>query len=223
MIAPDKNRIYGEYYPDYINKINPDSKNRTNKLLKYLMAKTCIKIIYPYSTLMGLKSIGYLYYKADTHWNSFGAYIAFRELMNEIKKDIPVANAEYELRENTSSEVPLTDLAKALNVKKSDDAVYKFPQVMKQYSVLKYDRTPRSDDIFYNHLNKFDIVLFRDSFSNALKPFVCNTFRKSSFFWIRQMNVQDLDYIRNNSDVFVLEVVERQVPDLIKMRFPEKL
>ena len=76
VIAPDKNKIYGENIVN-INKIRPDSEGRANQVVKYLKDNTTVKVIYPYEALMNNKDKGLLYYKKDTHWNYFGAYFLY--------------------------------------------------------------------------------------------------------------------------------------------------
>lgn len=78
FIAPDKNKIYGEYYPSYIQKIN--QYGRAQQLKDFLKSKE-IEIVYPIAELLEKKKEGLLYYKTDTHWNSYGAFIGYQELM----------------------------------------------------------------------------------------------------------------------------------------------
>lgn len=106
LICPDKNRVYGEYYPDYYQselfpKENP--KGRAELLVDYLHAEG-LDVIYPLDDLLAAKipanavmPVNYngcgpanvLYYRLDTHWNSHGAFIAYQSLMKAIQKDYP--------------------------------------------------------------------------------------------------------------------------------------
>lgn len=60
---------------DYIAKINKENK---------------IKVIYPYTSMINAVKEGkQLYFKTEHHWTDDGAFIGYRELMKEIKKDYP--------------------------------------------------------------------------------------------------------------------------------------
>lgn len=85
FIAPDKNRVYPEYYPDSIRKIRNDSESRTSQFVNYVKEHSDISIIYPLEEIISAKSSGQLlYYKNDTHWNDYGAYIRFKRLEREL-------------------------------------------------------------------------------------------------------------------------------------------
>ena len=79
LILPDKNRVYGEYYPDSIKKMA--QKGRGEQTYQFLYNKGTIDVIYPLNELLAEKKKNLLYYKNDTHWNPLGAFIAYRQLI----------------------------------------------------------------------------------------------------------------------------------------------
>ena len=79
MIVPDKNRVYGEYYPKYIHKLF--DYGRGEQLVAYLKENN-IDVIYPLKELTSAKEVGVVYYKYDTHWNTYGAFIGYEEMMS---------------------------------------------------------------------------------------------------------------------------------------------
>ena len=74
FIAPNKERVYSEYMPDKYGK--PAENYRALQVYDYLKENTDIRIVYPYTELMGAKALGRnIYYKTDTHWNEIGGYV----------------------------------------------------------------------------------------------------------------------------------------------------
>ena len=88
-IAPNKDRIYEEYLPDYIG--TKAEVYKTKQLYNYLKENSDIIIVYPYQELIDSKSIIYdnLYYKTDSHWNFVGSYIGAKELLKTIGITLP--------------------------------------------------------------------------------------------------------------------------------------
>lgn len=106
IICPDKNRVYGEYYPSYYqSEMFPkaNSKGRAEALVDYLRAEG-VDVVYPLDALQAAKlpvnevmpvnysghgPVNVLYYRLDTHWNTHGAFVGYQELMKAIQKDRP--------------------------------------------------------------------------------------------------------------------------------------
>ena len=72
FIAPNKERVYSEYMPNYYGV--PATEYQAKQIVDYINQNTDVSIVYPYERLMEVKdelgSSRPLYYKADTHWNS---------------------------------------------------------------------------------------------------------------------------------------------------------
>ncbi len=71
FIPPVKHNIYGEYYPDYFNKVSDNTKL---KQLEVALEGTGVKIISPHKKILEEKENSLLYFKGDTHWNALGAF-----------------------------------------------------------------------------------------------------------------------------------------------------
>ena len=211
FIAPDKNKIYGEYYPDYIIKINPDSKSRANQLISYLKANTNINVIYPYEILKQNKDKGLLYYKQDTHWNSFGAYFGYNLLMDEIKKDFPnihqIVITKYE-----SEFVPGGDLSNMLQEKISPDNT-EYTKINPEIKYEIFGNNNKREDLHSDlNINTPKVTMYRDSFSSALIPFLSNTFSSIDYYWRNNVKKDEI----HRSDIVIFEKVERELPQLLK-------
>jgi alginate O-acetyltransferase complex protein AlgJ len=79
VVAPNKESIYPEYMPEGIKKINKDTQ--LDQVLTYFKENSDIQIIDLRPVLIKAKSERQVYRKNDSHWNSYGAYLAYREII----------------------------------------------------------------------------------------------------------------------------------------------
>lgn len=209
VITPDKNKIYGEFYPYSIKKTNPDSKSRAFQLIKYLEENTSIKVIYPYEALHKEKSKNKpLYFKTDTHWNELGAYVAYKEIMK-------VINSDNKLKMATIGSISYSKYSGDLNemltkrLKQKKEIIPSIQVKNKSHTCLK---TKDKHDVqeCQNIYGKQSLLMYRDSFTISLIPLLAETFKHSKYIWDYSANPQDID----NYDVIILETVERHLPKL---------
>lgn len=209
MIAPDKSKIYGEFYNDRIKKKSRQSK--TEQLIKYINDNTDVKVIYPQDRLLLEKSKNerLLYYKTDTHWNLLGAYYGYLELIKNVKTDF--LDIELYNPKNMKKEFYNGDLydrtPKILRI--NDSYEYIIPDVKK--SDICKETIPQEPVICNNVNGKYNLLMFRDSFSESLIPFLAHTFKKSKYIWGYNISPSEIE----NVDVIMLEIVERELPTLI--------
>ena len=84
FLSPDKNKVYEEYYINGIFQINESGRI---KQLQDFLKEDNITIIYPDNELKNGKQSGMVYWKNDSHWNFYGAFIGYEALMRAIQKD----------------------------------------------------------------------------------------------------------------------------------------
>lgn len=225
IIPADKNKVYGEFYPKHIKKINPDSQSRANQLVKYIHQNyPDINIIYLQETMLNNKDKGILYWKNDTHWNDFGAYIGYLELMKMAKKDYPHLKIS---QETFPREEPFLGMMMGLG----DEKVYEkimYKSTNKPYNCYEI----KNSDVYkahecYNPSNKINLFLLRDSFSGEVQgqgkgylPYLYDSFGKIYVKWRYAINYNDINELKE-SDIIVLEVIERHLPDLKNLIFPK--
>jgi hypothetical protein len=207
-IAPNKNSIYGEYMPDrYRLRRNDSNMVRLAKLF----TEDDPPYIDLYKVLIAGKDSGQLYYKKDTHWNSRGAYIAFSEIAARLGKDVKMFS---ELTYQTQKDY-FGDLQKMLTpaFRIYDDRIYlDLPE----------------DYLYKKHMNSFDdmiietnapeaatdIVMFRDSFANALIPIMSGSFRDAAY--LRQFPYDMTAAAAYEPDCVIIEIAERNLPNLLE-------
>ena len=215
LIAPDKNKIYGEYFA-YVKKINGDDKSRANALMADLREKG-VPALYFYDDLTARKNETLLYYKNDTHWTPYGAFIAYEKTAEAL--GIPaVRPLSYEIVKNESGD--LTAMLPAAG--KDPVSEYKMPVFPPPSAVCRKIKEPSEHTVCENAKGRKKAVVFHDSFTEALKPMYNATFKKVTYFWRHEITAADLDYIvKDGADIVIFEQVERYLEKLPRLAFPQ--
>lgn len=81
-VAPNKNTIYPEYLPDNVVRVH--ERTRLDRLLAHLSRYSSIRIIDLRDLLRDARKSYPTYYKTDSHWNDYGAFVADEAIMKEI-------------------------------------------------------------------------------------------------------------------------------------------
>ena len=213
FIAPDKNKIYGEYYPDFIRQLRSDDFSLGHQLIKYIRSNSDITAIYPYEELIANKNKGLLYYKHDTHWNDLGAYIGYQSLMRSME----ISPDEY--RFDTLSDKKRFDLENMYPDYPKDLTTY----YTASFELKKYCDVNKDEYIHCtNPQAQKKVFMLRDSFTMALYPFMAPHFKEMFIYKRRNITSKDLKLISdNNVDIVILEIVERYSPHL-NISFPKE-
>ena len=129
-----------------------------------------------------------LYWKNDTHWNSYGAYIAVRKMVEIIRKDHPDI-AEINLPVTYQK----TDLSGDLSPL-SADVLYPFVRMQKNHTADSSD-SGRAFTKFstYCENGKYNVFFVRDSFAEQELPMLGNIFYSIRALWS--------DYIVERSEI----------------------
>ncbi len=222
IIAPDKNKIYGEFYPNKYKKKYDDSQSRANQLVRYLKEYTDVKVLYFYDVLHANKDEGLLYFKNDTHWNSHGAYIAYQELMN-----IYFPNDDKLIAKGVTEYQKLRgDITGMGNNIPEETSVYLRPSIDFTHKTLSPSNQEQSGSEAVQTKNtkplaKKNIFILQDSFGSEFLPYLASTFQEGLFVWRYSLTASDLENIKENYDVIILEQVERNISLLPSFIFPE--
>jgi len=221
FIAPDKNRIYGENYPEYIHKIR--EYGRAEQLVKYIkQSKNHIDICYPMNALLDEKGKNVVYYRFDTHWNDLGAFVGYYELMNNIKVSIPnlrfftYDDISIDQREETTG-----DLMNMLQISRQDiskNSVYTTfvrPKSAYTFQYRQNEGTKGVETVNTKSLNNLKVLFLRDSFSSAWTPYMAQTFAHVKMIWSQDFNANYSVIMEFKPDIVIQEVVERNCTSLL--------
>ena len=112
IIVPEKSTIYPQFLPEWCTKIGP---SLTDTLVQKLKEQEKIKWIDLRPLLIEASKQSQVYFKYDTHWNDYGAYLAYQYVMQQIRKDVNVSPLEMNQIRFVHKELS-GDLATALSL-----------------------------------------------------------------------------------------------------------
>ena len=87
VVAPDKASIYPDKLPEQIKSLPPQSK--LDKLISYLKNNNLPVIVDLRPVLRAARQDQDVYYKTDTHWNGYGAFVAYTTIINALGSSYP--------------------------------------------------------------------------------------------------------------------------------------
>lgn len=207
FLAPNKNRIYSEYYPEYLGEINYNY--RLKQFADFISINSDIKVVYPLDEMFYTKEhlpSKLLYHKYDTHWNSLGGYVGAYSLLKALNINIPnIHNINInEIEGNYYDLLKIT--GKSLKNYKDIDYLITYEKeptastyVFKDDSIAAYASN--------NPVDNKRILMCIDSYYAAMsKPMsnVCNNIVSIMFPDFQKFYIDEY-----KPDVFVVEILER--------------
>ena len=212
FIAPDKERIYSEYMPDFYGK--PAEMYRTRQIVEYLRENTEIRVVYPYEDMIEAREHldQDIYYHTDTHWNRIGGYVGARALLRELGISIPAPwEVEITLNRAGDHQGDLADMLHLSAYLKSGDP---------EYTVKGYDEHNELNTAndFYGEIDftakdadPRTIYIYRDSFASNMAPYIGAEFTQTICRHKFSYVYGSIEYY--DPDIFVYETVERYLDE----------
>ncbi|AIQ32634.1 hypothetical protein P40081_34465 [Paenibacillus sp. FSL P4-0081] len=215
MVNPDKETIYPENMPDtYLRK---DNETKVDTIVKNLSEKDNIDIFYTKDSLLRSKKDATLYSQNYdlSHWNSYGAFIAYLELMNKIKEYQPGVKI---LSFNDFSVEPYIRESKLYGVLPFKETDYKFTY-KKTYSATQEtgsfdDLNLISNNLAFKYVNKTNdklpkLLIIGDSYIYSfMLNNIAESFSEVNFVhWFNMGSVKGLVNIYK-PDLILLEFME---------------
>jgi hypothetical protein len=88
VIGPDKNTVYPEDLPDYIQ--DHRGRSRLQQLLEYLrVTRADVSVLDLHEALRRAKPQGALFFPQDTHWNGRGFFVAYQAMVRALSRWFP--------------------------------------------------------------------------------------------------------------------------------------
>ncbi len=220
-IAPIKSRIY----PDKMTAAlqHRSSFSRMNQIYDYISENKNIRSIDLRKELIEGREVRDTYIGSDTHWNEYGAFLAFEKVMKTFKEDVPEIQVpvieEYEL------DSVIKDKGDLVGLMGLDSGFpfyeYKLKQKAGEPPVL-VDSVIPGKNIHYilisnnpGSRNNHRICIIRDSMSQYWQKFFCNSFSRMLQQW---SPVMDAALVTKESPDFVLhEMQELFTSHLMKL------
>jgi alginate O-acetyltransferase complex protein AlgJ len=205
-VAPNAHSIYPEFLPSWITKVGAQS--RIDQLVAASKFGERYQLLDLRGTLLDHKSLGRLYNKTDTHWNSLGGFQGFLAIIKALNDDgtgieIPAGlAAPLKAREQNLTGGDLARMVGLPFVFREDhvEAVgnapwnYRTTRAVKPIYQAALEEALAQGGFSALQSEDFDtenknapngqkVLVFRDSFGTAMQPFISETFRNVRFLW----------------------------------------
>ena len=210
--APNKNTIYPEYMPDRYAYAAGETNalSDLDRLYAYLDANTEVAYLDLRPVLTQAKDEALLYHKRDSHWNGYGAHIAYLAVMETLGLPTP----DFSALERTPISDFEGDLDRLLfpgSVKYDDDIVYNYDG---QYIYTSAYSTSMDMTITTRSAGEAGKLLcFRDSFASAMLGDLAISFSQTQLERAIPYRIDLLDTYA--ADVVIVEITERNLRSLI--------
>ncbi len=225
VIAPDKPSIYPEFLPLWLTKVRPETK--LDQFFAYMRAHSTVEVLDLRAPLIAARKIAPTYFQTGTHWNQFGAFESYQDLIKALSKDqlpglMPVPLESFDL---TNRLEPGSDLADFLGLTLTEsNAVHLIPKP--GLPPLETSVVPRDKPgplFTKNPQARGCAIVFQDSFGRYWAPFLGYNFGEVGYVW--QYNFDPALIEKKNPMVIISEMVERNfnVTDPGKLQAGETL
>lgn len=211
--------------PNSLNKVAPHSC--FDQLVAYLKNNSDIEILDVRPTLLKEKAVARNYHKTDTHWNAYGAFVAYQQIMQQLSKDLPDLQTKMLDDFNAKKEIiEGQDLAGMMGLRNAmyEQNLQLEPKEKCARSVEfkldsdKWPTYPPGHEAYVKECRnaKLNLVFFQDSFGTGLAPFISEHFRQSVFIWDYPNRLIMTAAVRElHPDVVIEERVERHLKPML--------
>ncbi len=211
VCAPNKNTIYGEYMPDAVPRRSEETDASDLTRLLILLDRRGVNALDLRPVLAEAKGEGLLYHRRDTHWNAEGARIAAKAILEAAGLTPPVWMNQPLTAVSRTFEGDLDALLYPSAERYDEDYV----RALEDGYVYKGNyRTPMDMRVeTENGMEQGSVLMFRDSFGNALIPLFGNAAEHVLF---SRANPYRVDWLNDGEyDLVIVEIAERNLRDLI--------
>jgi hypothetical protein len=213
---PDKPTIYQELLPFSMKMQIRDTLSKADQILNYLKATgSVVKMIDVRPAMFTAKKDHQLYRKHDSHWNSYGAFVAYRSFFQQVYPVIgikPNDFNDYNIALKSEERGDLINLLGILTETGLRDMIpsFKFKNKNESFHNLPANAYPDGTIITRNENcgNHIRVLMFRDSYTMALEQFFSQSFYEITFVW----SAFDIKWVKQiKPDIVIDAWVERNL------------
>ena len=213
VVAPNKCTIYPEYMPRSLNKVRRAS--RWDQLLERLRGPDGVDAVDLRPALWKAKEQRQAYRKIDSHWNDFGAYAAYRELMRHLRTHYPAAEAwpidDFDIKMQETGDGDLVTMARS-PFPFRDTLVRLEPKRPRRGGgkIVSESHGAETGRDVASELPGAALpkaVILHDSFMSALSPFLNEHFRRARYRSTTEFPCELIE--REKPAIVIEEIVER--------------
>jgi alginate O-acetyltransferase complex protein AlgJ len=160
-----------------------------------------------------------MYHPKDTHWNDLGGLIAYQQIINSLSVSYPnlkqLSRSDFKVvTSNKSSDLTnmmglngvIEDRRLSLSAKTEKLAFKVDPQVFYKPD-LPSNQRPLATELRTSIAPR--VVMFHDSFTENIRPFLSESFRRIVYLWQDGMDRQIVR--KEHPDIVIQEIVERKL------------
>ncbi len=234
MFPPDKHRVYHEYMPDYIQRENNLS------IVKQLKAhiEDVVSVIPLEDKLIVAKktSKDLLYFKEESHWAEDGAFIAYQELMNAIKKDfsgINILTRDNFLIEKNKIYNPYQVGENGGYFSNGNQYQPKWGMKQNLYNHFEYKNKKDIDIVWKKNFDNstyaagypLNVYIVGDSFACYIYPFLSATFQRVRAYrfnmpgdpWGILFNKRKQEFEKEKPDILIFSISDLKLQELLQV------
>jgi alginate O-acetyltransferase complex protein AlgJ len=225
VVAPTKSSIYQDYMPIDLQKMR--SQSRFDQLVQYLKQYGQTQILDLRQELIANREAQKVYYKTDTHWTSYGAFIAYREILKTLQPVYPglVPRALSDFKPVSEGLVSM-DLASQIgSVRIKEERISLNPLVGTKatWHDIRLDDGRWIKMTWNSNENLPKAVIYYDSFFYSYIPWFYDHFSQiTAIPHYANGSIWNLSWvIQEKADVVIVEIAERYIHDLAILFNPE--
>ncbi len=212
VIAPNKATIYPDKLPAQIKRIQDNS--RLDQVIEFIPKKSNVRILDVRSALRSARNEEEVYFKTDTHWNHFGAYIVYSEIIKALSMKHPnlmlydQGIIQFIEIQDTRGLARMIKAAYTTEKTALLEANPKFVKGIKIPEPHGYNESTRT-------LNSSmpSVLVYHDSFGDFhLNNYLMLNFSKANFIHLdgkQYLNPDTIEYFQPN--IIIIEIVERNL------------
>ncbi|HVN14525.1 MAG TPA: hypothetical protein VMT73_02205 [Anaerolineales bacterium] len=225
VVPPNKNTIYPENVPAQVPIIGKVSK--FDQLINYLHQHGKTQILDLRPALLAAKNQEQIYYSTDTHWNDYGAFIAYQQVMAVLQKTYPnlVARPQSDFKV-VKREPDYMDLSVNIGTTLLPESKVQFVPEFDTHTTYKNVTIGGRKIMFsYNPDSSLPkVIIYHDSFFFRVIPLLGEHF--SNGLYIQNYlggGLWSLSWVdEQKPNVVIIEFAERYLQDLPLLIAPEK-
>jgi alginate O-acetyltransferase complex protein AlgJ len=219
VILPDKQTIYPEHIPATIPR--REGPSPLDQLITYLAENgSPFPILDLRPALLEAKQDHPLYFATDSHWNPFGAFIAYQKIIESLQPSFPNLSPSLisDYKVVTGDPVPL-DLPRIIGSTSRAESPFRLVPIHPPRASMVFIEVPTRSiprRLYFSHTDDNSaptVLVFDDSFFFELRPFVSEHF--SQAVYIDHLATPQISWLtwykQFHPDVVIFEMTERNI------------
>jgi len=211
VIAPNSQSIYPEFLPDSMQGVS--QRTRTDDLIEYIRKTTDIEMIDLRQALLEAKKVKpeeRLFMRTDTHWNDLGSFRAYEYLMQKLKVHYsslkPLKMNQFEIVKQTTQGGDLAGLLGGRDLF-LEDRIDMVPRAPFELRVARERHMEAKVRAFAPDPDGIRLVMFRDSFGDAMMSYLAEHCSKSYFQWTDRFHEDAI--VQEKPNMVITQMIER--------------